>query len=283
VAQPVVVKQRTPRVQQVKPPHQHLTRTLVDRQRKQPRVKYVTSDISEESRGKIAKLRNAGKGRVLLIVGNGPSVKFVDTTKLRHDRLDTMSINRPDDRIWPTTFWTFCDVSQYRRHKQYWENYQGILINSTAIKNQKPNSLQIKNLGGKGFGKDLKTGWHIGRSSVYAAMQVALWMNFERIYIIGMDMNVNGIDGQLHFYGVNQDVDPNTRRGRFQKEAEYYDYALTVLNPTELAKFVICSKNINPWGFMDKFKTLLVEDTVAAILTECDELAQQSQSSSKNS
>jgi hypothetical protein len=167
--------------------------------------------------------------------------------------------------LWPTTYWTFFDISQLRRHEDIWNGYNGVIFNSTSIKRQKLTSLQLKNLGGQGFSKDLTKGIHIGRSSVYAAMQLAHWMEYDKVFIFGVDMNPEGIDGKLHFYGVNPDVDPNKRKERFKNEAEFYEYAANILSDAEKAKYVFCS-SANNWPFTNKYNKLRHEIAVQQIL-----------------
>lgn len=246
--------------------------SLVKKVPKSVGVKHLTADISNDSLLKIKSIKNRGTNRILIIVGNGPSINEIDTSKLRnHDLIDTMSINKPDQRIWPTTHWAFFDQSQYRRHEDLWNGYNGTIFNSTGIKRQKESSMQIKNLGGKGFSKDLSKGLHIGRSSVYAAMQIAMWLNYQHVYIIGCDMNADGIDGKLHFYGTNPDVDPNIRKERFGKEAEYYDVAATILSDDERKKFSFCS-SYNKWGFVDKYCRVDHKDAIEKILSHAEQL-----------
>lgn len=233
---------------------------------RKPVVKYVTRDIDQGSLAKIKQIRGTGKGKILIIVGNGPSINEVELQRLKNNNLiDTMSINKPDPRLWPTTYWTFFDISQLRRNEDLWNGYNGVIFNSTSIKKQKLTSLQIKNLGGQGFSKDLTKGIHIGRSSVYAAMQLGLWMEYDKIFIFGCDMNPDGIDGKLHFYGVNPDVDPNKRRERFKNEAEFYEYAANILSDADKAKFIFCS-SVNNWPFINKFMRLRHEVAVQHIL-----------------
>ena len=229
-------------------------------------VKYTTRDIDQASLAKIKDIRGIGKGKLLLIIGNGPSINEVELQRLKNNPLiDTMSINKPDPRLWPTTYWAFFDISQLRRHEDLWNNYNGIIFNSTSIKRQKLTSMQFKNLGGQGFSKDLTKGIHIGRSSVYAAMQLSLWMEYHKIYIFGCDMDPAGINGQLHFYGNNPDVDPNKRKDRFKNEAEFYEYATNILNDSEKSKFVFCS-SVNNWPFTNKYGKLRHEVAVDEIL-----------------
>jgi hypothetical protein len=116
----------------------------------------------------------------------------------------------------------------------------------------KNNSIRFKNLAEMKFSKDLSNGLCIGRSSCYAAMQIALWMDFDKIFLFGVDMDADGINGQLHFYGVNPDVDPNVRKNRFKDEATYYDKAAESLDPEERKKFYFCS-DYNKWSFVKEF------------------------------
>lgn len=221
--------------------------------KKQPR--YVTLDISTESLYNIAKIRNSGTNKILVIIGNGPSISEVNLEELKSLDVDILSINYPDPRVWPTKYWAFFDTSQIRRHELLWNDYTGIIFNSTAIKKQKPNSMQFKNIPGKNFSFDLKEGLNIGRSSVYASMQIALWMNYKAIFIFGVDMNPAGINGKLHYYGTNPDVDPKVRIERFKKEADFYTVAAEKMSQDTRKRFYFCS-DYNNWPFVDLYNKI---------------------------
>ena len=218
--------------------------------KKQPR--YVTLDISADSLYNIAKIRNCGTNKILAIIGNGPSISEVNLEELKNLDIDILSINHPDPRVWPTKYWAFFDTSQIRRHELLWNDYNGIIFNSTAIKKQKANSMQFKNIPGKNFSLDLKEGLNIGRSSVYASMQIALWMNYTAVFIFGVDMNPAGINGKLHYYGTNPDVDPKVRIERFKKEADFYAVAAEKMSPDTRKRFYFCS-DYNNWPFVELY------------------------------
>lgn len=223
---------------------------------KKANIKYITREASPESLIKIRGIQNKGLGRILVIVGNGPSITETPLEKLRGlSNVDILSINNPDSRIWPTSHWAFFDRSQLRRHESLWSSYKGMLFNSTAIKEQLPNSMQFKGLSGIGFSRDMTKGLYIGRSSVFASMQIAMWMNYNHVYIFGCDMNPDGIDGKLHFYGINPDVEPSLRAQRFAKEASSYEFAADNLNEHDRTRFTFCT-DYNPWPFVDKFNRM---------------------------
>lgn len=233
---------------------------------KRTKVKYLTPNPDAVSLEKIAALRNVGLGKILIIIANGPSILEVNFEELKGKKqIHFMSINKPYDKIWPTEYWTFFDRSQFRRHEQLWYGYNGYIFNSTSIKEQKQKSMQFKNIMGHGFSKEPIKGIHIGRSSVYGAMQIALWMNYDHIYIFGVDMNADGLNNQLHFYGVNEDVKPEVRSKRFANEAEYYQNATTVLDKNEALRFTFCSA-YNPWPFINLYNSVDHREAVDLIL-----------------
>src|SRR5690606_4838447 len=112
----------------------HLYKETRNIQKKKSRVIPQTSDTSEESKSKIASIRNFGKNRALIIIANGPSITEIQLDRLKgQTNIDMLSINSPDKRVWPTTFWAFFDPTQLLRHKQIWDNYEGTIFNSTSI------------------------------------------------------------------------------------------------------------------------------------------------------
>jgi hypothetical protein len=232
-----------------------------------PITKIVTRDPPESSTKRLRELHNSCIGRTLIIIGNGPSVSEIDTTLLLDKpRIDIMSINKPDLRVWPTKYWLFCDISQLKRHHDLWERYNGYIFNSTMITDSRPGTIFVKNIPGFGFSTDLTGGFHIGRSSVYAAMQVALWLGYDRIFIFGIDMGAITVDGKevLHFYGVNQDCAPDSRKKRFAEEARYYEDAARSLPLETRKKFYFCSA-YNKFKFLDYYNRIDHNDAIQMI------------------
>jgi hypothetical protein len=199
-------------------------------------------------------LRNVGVGRILIMIAAGPSVLEVDFSPLVNQPLiDFMCINQPNTQVWPAKYWAFCDHTQYKRNVAVWDSYNGIIINSYNVTARKGNQVLIRNRAGKGFSLDITSGYHIGRSSTYAAMQVAYFMNFKRVYIFGVDMCEVG--GKLHYYGQNPDVTNEIRKQRFANEAENYLWAGQHLQSEIRERFYFCSTYLN-WPFVSYFNKL---------------------------
>lgn len=202
----------------------------------------------------IMRLKNIGIGRIMVILANGPSVNEIPIEKLGGiNNIDIMCINKPNQKVWPTKFWSFCDQSQYQRNTGVWEQYTGTVINATAVRARHRRQVLIKNLNGTGFSKDLTKGYYIGRSSTYAGMQIAMWMNYDKVFIFGCDMSA--VNGKLHFYGQNPDVKDDHRIERFKQEGESFLWAANNLNEAERERFVFCS-NYNKFKFTDYFAKL---------------------------
>jgi hypothetical protein len=96
-------------------------------------------------------------------------------------------------------------------------------------------------------------------------MQIALYMNYRKIYIIGCDMG--SIDGKLYPWGSNPDVSDEKRMAGFQAEADNLDHAATLLDEPTRKRFVFCSE-FNKWPFVDKYNRLPHSEAVDNILAE---------------
>jgi hypothetical protein len=164
-----------------------------------------------------------------------------------------MVINKPLKSVWPPKFWAFCDHSQYLRNKDIFHSYNGIIINSNGIKARKSNQIIVKAKHSTGVTKNIHEGYVIGRSSVHANIQVALWMNYEKIFIFGVDMC--SVNGKLHHYGINPDVDQDKRKKKFEVEANYYNIMAQSLPEKTRKKIYFCS-SYNNWPFVHKFNKL---------------------------
>jgi hypothetical protein len=163
----------------------------------------------------------------------------------------------------------FCDQSQYRRNQEYWADYKGTIINASSVRATHPNQTLIRTIAGKGFSRDMTKGLHIGRSTTYSAMQVALYMGYNQIYIFGCDMGA--VDGQMHRYGQNPDVSNENRARRFDKEAEHFAWGTKSLKDYERSKFVFCSTH-NKYDFIKQYETLDQKIAVDEVLRRANGL-----------
>ena len=199
-------------------------------------------------------IHGIGSNKLLAIFAPGPSILEADIGKLISvDYVDTMTINKPDDRYWETKYWIFCDYTQYSRNKTAFNNFNNTVITPTSFKINHKNSIKFKLLHDKGFSFNLVNGVYVGWSTTYVAMQFALWMNYDKIFIFGCDMG--RVNGKLHSYGVNPDVPEDVRMQRFAREANNYMIAANIMDENIRNRFYFCS-SYNKWEFVDKFNRL---------------------------
>lgn len=210
------------------------------------------------------RLRHTKQGLIGVIVGNGPSHAEAPLDELLQlSNIDFISVNRPDDRLWPTAVWCFCDNSQLRRHRTLWNTYNGIMCNSSAIKEDKAGGMMMKSLSSKGFSLNLSKGVNIGRSSCYVAMQVALWLGYDHIYVFGVDMAPDS-HGKLYPWGSNPDVPDSIRMKRFENEAKYFKWAADNLPDHVRTKYTFCT-SYNKYDFIEQFEHIDHMDAVNII------------------
>lgn len=200
----------------------------------------------------VRKIKGIGQGRILVICANGPSISEVNFDRIKSNpKVDFYCINKPNNQVFPSKFWGFCDQSQYNRHKEIFNTYEGIIINPTSIRARRHNQILIGVNQGSGFSKNIEAGFYIGRSSSYAAMQVAYYMGYSHIYLFGVDMAADN-SGRLWSYGENPDVKAEERMRRFEAEAKSYALAGSILQPEERARYTFCS-GLLVWPFKEKF------------------------------
>jgi hypothetical protein len=262
-----IVKPKVPSISQ---PRKH----RIERKKSSNNIRQLRQDksiirlqnkvIKNENYYKLEKLKNIGKGRYLVMVACGPSVLEVDLKPLLTlGNIDMMTINKPLKSIWPTKFWAFCDHSQYLRNKQTFEHYDGILLNSAAVRARKNNQIIINVKHGVGVTRNIHEGYIIGRSSVHANLQVAMHMGYDKIFIFGVDMCA--VNGKTHHYGVNPDVAAAKRVNRFPAEAKHFDRMASVLPPEIKSKIYFCSSYLK-WPFAQHFNLLPHKEAIDKII-----------------
>ena len=213
--------------------------------------------VTYPSNPHLVELKDRGKGKILCIVGNGPSHKLADLPQLL-GKVDFLCVNKPDERIYPPEYWVIFDKDQIDANRDKWDDYQGFKIGLGNTVSRYKCSI----IGGLGFATDISTGLYMGFSSVYASMQIGIYMGYEKIFIFGLDMSAIG--GKLYEWGSNPFVKDNERLKRFENEAKSYDYAADNLSSEVLSKFTLCSQ-FNPFPFVQKYRSIKYEEAICEL------------------
>lgn len=215
-----------------------------------------------KQREAILSLRNRGVGRLLVVVACGPSIMEAELPRLMHHPLiDTLSINTPDPRIFPTTYWAFADDEVYDRDPELVRSYQGILLNAWGVVRNRPEMarpnqvlMTYQDAVQTPFSRNMLRGVVLGCSTTFANLQVAFWMNYDRVFVFGCDMCKPPSAEGLHFHSRHE-MEPGERLKRFEIEAGFFQGGADELSRAERRKIVFCSA-YNPWPFMRSFQQL---------------------------
>lgn len=169
----------------------------------------------------LSRLHNTQLGKRCFIVGNGPSLRAEDLTMLHEHGEITFAFNRIfqifDKTPWRPTYFLSQDnlaLSTSAREmaeipakakfipiEAKW--YQGISIKGATYFHLVPNDERDYHL----FSEDIPSQIYNSTTVAYTAIQLAVWMGFKEIYLIGTDHHFHTTRdryGKIH-------IDPNAK------------------------------------------------------------------------
>ncbi|WP_207912340.1 exo-alpha-sialidase [Pseudobacteriovorax antillogorgiicola] len=154
------------------------------------------SEISEVSmqRQGIARFKQIHQGKSLFIIASGPSIQDLDLSRL--DRRMTMGLNRSFLK-YPNSYY-HCMFDQ-RLFDQYQDQLQDHRCLFTL--EGRPWGVQMENRGAEGFSDDLSQGIYTGYTISYFALQLAIYMGFNQIFFLGLDLQ--NTSQKTHFFGFD--------------------------------------------------------------------------------
>lgn len=194
---------------------------------------------------KIKFVKESAKRERCFIIGNGPSLRISDLNKLINE--DTFAVNRVfrifDKTNWRPTYYVSHDTKVLQEIIGELDNVLGackfIFLNSQFKGKRVFNRIRMPyyfyaiqkefypNL--PCFSEKLERGLFEGYTVVYSCIQLAVYMGYKEIYLLGLDHNYNAVlkaDGTV----LKQNVGHNYMDG-----VEGETYFLPQLDKTELA------------------------------------------------
>lgn len=162
----------------------------------------------------IARFKNIHKGGRCFIIGNGPSLRYEDLEKLRKENEICFGCNRiylayPDTE-WRPDYYVAVDYIIIRKDRARILELGGTrFIRHSYCQTEdwtKYGIYEFRGIAGPlhepRISFDMMEGVYTGNTVVYDALQIALYMGFQEIYLLGVDMTA-GIryeDEGSHFY-----------------------------------------------------------------------------------
>ena len=160
----------------------------------------------------LKKYKDIHKDERCVIVGNGPSVRVDDLDALYNNGEICFGVNRVylgfTQTKWRPNYYVTVD------EKLAIDGLQGVMnyefpkfvrkINGVTDKIQEIELFDsiLQPLDGFGFSDDVSHGIYMGHTVVFETVQIAAYMGFKEIYLIGVDMTlgINYQDDGAHFY-----------------------------------------------------------------------------------
>lgn len=201
----------------------------------------------------IKKYHNIHVGERCFIVSTGPSLRAEDIEKLKGEYTFSMNsiVKLFDKTVWRPTYYVIQDLRTYQllANDTAFQNIRNKFIgDSIAPKKIRPNIIDsdavtyplMRTIHAK-FSDDVYS--IVYEASVtYSALQIAVYMGFKEIYLIGCDCDYSG--PQKHFADYGRDGNPydptiNMKIG-FQAAKEYCDNnGIKIFNATRGGKLEI--------------------------------------------
>ncbi len=171
---------------------------------------FISPPIKE--RENLKRFKDLYKGKSCFIVGNGPSLRFEDLEKIREKKLISFGSNyifKSFDKLkWRPTYYVVLDanfaaanmgnlIEHYSDEITFFqaEEYKGKTV-------PKVNYYTSKTPDKMSFSEDISNKVFSATTVTYDAIQIAMYMGFSTIYLIGVDCS----DGSKHFYS-NSEID----------------------------------------------------------------------------
>ena len=174
----------------------------------------------ESNRRSVTNLRrwkNIHDSEECFIVGNGPSLRMEDLEKIHNSGINSFGMNLIykiyDDTEWRPTYYIFSD---YNMMRQYYDEIVNLKRDNLFLKNfyymeetpllpnanYYPGYAERCYMEKQRFSEDITKAVYGGYTVMYDALQIAIYMGYKKIYLIGADFSYLGdpASKRNHFY-----------------------------------------------------------------------------------
>jgi NADH/NAD ratio-sensing transcriptional regulator Rex len=233
----------------------------------------------------LKKYKGLHAGESCFIIGNGPSIKIEDLERIQKNGICNFGMNLAY-KVYEKTSWrpTYYTIAEYNILRQYYDEIKELASDHMFIKNfyhmddtphmegvnYYPGCPQKCYLERQKFSDDISQIIYSGYSVMYDTLQIAVYMGFSKIYLIGADFSYLGdpAKGGNHFYDSGFE-DKRTVAG-----PAYLD---VTLNALAVAKLYADSKGIEIYnatrgGKLDVFPRVDLDSLIHKKEERCNEV-----------
>ncbi len=193
----------------------------------------------------ILRFKDIHKGERCFVIGNGPSLRYEDLELLYSSHEICFGANRIylsyEHTRWRPDYYVAVDYTIVQNDRKKILEMSGIRFirhfYKMVEKWNQPEIYEFRGLvnqpGDPRISEDMYEGIYTGNTVVYDAIQIALYMGFQEIYLLGVDMTA-GIryqDEGAHFY-KSPDTNENLGKGNTPEAKKCLGYAAEVIEKT---------------------------------------------------
>lgn len=154
--------------------------------------------FTQKNRKGIEAFKDIHKGKRCFVIANGPSLKKIDFSLLKDEYaigLNRIYLMKEENGFEPTYLACIDIEAQLLQFLKDYDNLEMPCFYNWRIRymfSKKPNQYFVKDRLTPEFSTDVaKQGYGTGRSVTYLAMQLAYYMGFSEVYLIGKDHSYN--------------------------------------------------------------------------------------------
>lgn len=151
-------------------------------------------DVSQDSQTKLKKLKNRHCGERCVIIGNGPSLNKMDLSFLQQEicfGLNKIYLGFETWNFTPQYYVAINSLVLEQSAAEIAKIEATKFISNRGISYIKPQDniifIQTEPYNGRDFSLDISAGLQEGNTVTYAALQIAYFMGFETVILIGID------------------------------------------------------------------------------------------------
>lgn len=185
----------------------------------QKNIIYIEDEFKNKYKyqnNELKKFKDINKGKRCFIVGNAPSLKYEDLEMLHNMKEVCFGVNRIyrafENTDWRPTYYVAVDHEICKNDCDIIENINSIKFVRHFFNNinwKDNNIYQFGGLSSKNieFSNDISDGIYIGNTVIYDALQIAYYMGFNEVYLLGVDLDFSkkiNEEGR-HFYEYHND------------------------------------------------------------------------------
>ena len=186
--------------------HQRLSNLFCTPHERTFKIQHLTSENAE----KILALEDKYKGERCFIIGSSPSLNLLDLTKLNNEY--TFTVNRgymlKEKGLKHSTFHVISDTNTFNDEESKWKEmesfsdvlfcYAGMEKPPVEIETTYFDYIQYQLNKEISFQKDMKKPLIAYQSVIHFAIQIAYYLGFKEIYLLGVDLDFAKNKGHIY-------------------------------------------------------------------------------------